>query len=116
MVLQGKKRVPLRATKNPVYLANAIATVAGTDIATCTGAAAAGVTTGTESCLKCIKNVDVIGVAGVLTSVWCSGAWNYSYESLPIGSAAPLYPHIAAGGAYTFSATGGNATVSGAAL
>lgn len=50
-----------------------------------------------------------------MTSVWCSGAWNYSYELSTI-AASPLYPHMAAGGAYTFSATGGDATAAGAAV
>ena len=38
MALQGNKRTPLRAAKNPVYLVNAIATVGATDIATSTAA------------------------------------------------------------------------------
>jgi hypothetical protein len=114
LVLQGNKRTPLRAAKNPVYLVNAAATV-GTDLATCTAAGGGTVVTGTTSCLKCIKNVDAVTNAGVLTSVWCSGAWNYSYET-SILAASPLYPHVAAGGTYTFSATGGDATAAGAAV
>ena len=80
MVLQGNKRTPLRDQKNQVYLVSAIATVAGTYIATCTAAGGRTVVPGKTSCLKCIKTEDAVTNAGVLTSLWCSGVLNYSYE------------------------------------
>ena len=92
LLLQGKPRVPLRASKNPVYLLNAADTVVGTDIASSIATGGRTVETGTTSCLKCIKNVDAITNTGVLTSVWRSDAWNYSYEIIAIAATA-LYPH-----------------------
>ena len=38
----------------------------------------ANFTEGTKSCMDCIRG-ESGGANTAVTSVWCSGAWNYSY-------------------------------------
>ena len=73
--------------------------------------AASGFTEGTTSCMDCIRGATG-GANTAITSVWCSGAWNYSYATLPMTQFYPKQIDGATG--YVFSKLGGANTTAAA--
>ena len=92
------------STKNPIYQS---ATFKASGITIASASSATIVVKGTTSCMDCIRGSPAAGETDVITSIWCSGAWNYSYTLLPANVTYPSNSVVAGG--YTFSDTGGAA-------
>ena len=98
------------STKNPIYQS---ATFKASGITIASASSATVVVKGSTSCMDCIRGSPAAGETDVITSIWCSGAWNYSYTLLPANVTYPSNSVVAGG--YTFSDTGGAAAIDVAA-